>query len=133
MVISFITGYSISYFTHDYKVQNNTYYLKLIDDSQAYNQNIRNKLFDSISSENIRNYLKHLASIPHLAGTPGGKISADYVYDQWIQQGMDKVEIIDYDVLLDFPDENKFNRYFYLTKAESSLTILKANFFKVSK
>jgi hypothetical protein len=53
---------------------------------------------------------RYLASIGHMAGTPGDKESADYVADQWRSQGLDQVDLIDYDVLLDFPDDNKYNR-----------------------
>jgi hypothetical protein len=46
-----------------------------------------------------------------MAGTPGDKISADYVRDQWLAQGLDYAELIDYDVLLDFPDDVKYNKF----------------------
>ncbi len=45
-----------------------------------------------------------------MAGTPGDKISADYVRNQWLLQGLDHAELIDYDVLLDFPDDIKYNK-----------------------
>ncbi len=47
--------------------------------------------------------------MPHLAGTPGGIQSADYVKKEWIKQGLDSVQMSSYNVLLDFPDELKFN------------------------
>ncbi len=53
---------------------------------------------------------RYLTSIGHMAGTPGDKISADYVRDQWLSQGLDYAELIDYDVLLDFPDDVKYNK-----------------------
>jgi hypothetical protein len=40
----------------------------------------------------------------HLAGTIGGYNSAKYVYDQWKSQNLDYVNLIDYDVLLSYPD-----------------------------
>jgi hypothetical protein len=45
-----------------------------------------------------------------MAGTPGGKLSADYVYKEWKAQGLDSVQMIDYDVYLSFPDDHKFNK-----------------------
>ena len=45
-----------------------------------------------------------------MAGTPGGKVSAEYVYNEWKKQELDVVKIFDYDVLLDYPDEVKFNK-----------------------
>ena len=51
-----------------------------------------------------------MTSVPHLAGTPGDKLTADYVQNEWLAQGMDSVQINDYDVLLDFPNDIKFNK-----------------------
>lgn len=45
-----------------------------------------------------------------MAGTPGDKLTADYVKNEWESQDMDSVQMIDYDVLLDFPDDIKFNK-----------------------
>ena len=53
---------------------------------------------------------RYFTSIPHLAGTPGDKITGDYVRDQWVAQGLDSVYLNDYDVLLDFADDSKFNK-----------------------
>lgn len=47
-----------------------------------------------------------------MAGTSGDKRAADYVYDQWKSQGLDNVQMVDYDVLLDYPHEIKYNRFF---------------------
>ena len=55
--------------------------------------------------------LRYLTSIPHMAGTPGDKISADYIYNEWKAQGLDSIQMIDYDVFLSFPDDYKFNKY----------------------
>ncbi len=55
-----------------------------------------------------------MTSIPHLAGTPGDKITADYLKLEWEAQNMDSVQMIDYDVLLDFPDDVKFNKYWWI-------------------
>lgn len=45
-----------------------------------------------------------------MAGTEGSKLAIDYVYNEWKQQGLDSIEMNAYDVYLDFPDDNKFNR-----------------------
>ena len=45
-----------------------------------------------------------------MGGTPGDKVSADYVYKSWIDQKLDHVDMIDYDVYLSFPDDEKFNK-----------------------
>ena len=45
-----------------------------------------------------------------MAGTLDGKLAADYVHSYWKNIKMDNVQMIDYEVLLDFPDENLFNK-----------------------
>lgn len=47
---------------------------------------------------------------PHLAGTGPDKKLADYVKDAFQSYGLDEVEVSDYDVLLDFPDDTRFNK-----------------------
>lgn len=47
---------------------------------------------------------------PHMAGTVYDKISADYVKNAFMSYGLDVVDLFDYDVLLDYPDDLKFNR-----------------------
>ena len=44
-----------------------------------------------------------------MAGTTGGKKSADYMFETWTSQNLDEVQMIDYDVLLSYPDENLYN------------------------
>jgi hypothetical protein len=45
-----------------------------------------------------------------MAGTPGGKLSAEYVSDEWKTQGLDSVQMIDYDAFLSFPDDKRSNK-----------------------
>ena len=47
---------------------------------------------------------------PHQAGTVYDKISADYVRNSFESSGLDVVELFDYHVLLDYPDDDKFNK-----------------------
>ena len=52
-----------------------------------------------------------MTSVPHMAGTPGDKQSADYLFNEWTSKiKLDSVQMTDYDVLLDFPDDIKFNK-----------------------
>jgi hypothetical protein len=51
-----------------------------------------------------------MTRIPHLAGTEYDKVSADYLKDNFISYGLDEVELFDYDVLLDYPDDLKYNK-----------------------
>ncbi len=42
----------------------------------------------------------------HLAGTDADLASATYISNTWKSQNFDYVKIIDYDVLLSYPDES---------------------------
>lgn len=52
-----------------------------------------------------------MTKIPHMAGTVYDKISADYVRDTFISYGLDEVELSDYDVLLDYPNDIEYNKF----------------------
>lgn len=45
-----------------------------------------------------------------MAGTTGDLESANYVYNNWIAQKLDYVKMLDYDVLLAYPDPDRANR-----------------------
>lgn len=51
-----------------------------------------------------------MTSIPHLAGTDGDLISAQYVLQQFQEQKLDYFKLIDYQVYLSYPDETRPNR-----------------------
>jgi hypothetical protein len=55
-----------------------------------------------------------MTSCAHLAGTADDYKSALYIYNKWsIEQKLDYVKIIDYDVLLSYPDANQPNKLFF--------------------
>ena len=52
-----------------------------------------------------------MTSAAHLAGTEGDYQSALFIYNKWsIEQKLDYVKIIDYNVLLSYPDNTKPNK-----------------------
>ena len=59
------------------------------------------KIFFSFKNSNIT-YLN--------LGTYGDKKTAEYVHNFWLLEGLDETKIIDYDVLLDFTDDIKYNK-----------------------
>jgi hypothetical protein len=61
-----------------------------------------------------------------LSGTPGNKKTANYIYNKWQDQGLDKVQMVSYDVLLDYTDTNSPNNiqvFDSLATIESSFEI----------
>ena len=54
---------------------------------------------------------REMTKFAHLAGTKGDYESAAYIHNKWLEQNLDYVKIIDYNVLLSYPDNNKPNKY----------------------
>ncbi len=44
-----------------------------------------------------------------MAGTASNKLTADYVYENWKKQSLSNVQMLDYDVLLDYPHDTLIN------------------------
>ena len=129
MIVALGIGIPIGYFSRKVTKQDNSYYESLIKDNDKSNTKL---VIDEMNAENMKNHLRsvgvkvfewsslhftkvflsnrYLTSIPHMGGTPGDKLSADYVYDQWKNQKLDQVQMTDYDVYLSFPDDTKFNK-----------------------
>lgn len=106
-LISFLVGrHSVE--TPERVSTNELYYRKLI---QISNENDAHEfVIKNVDSSRIRDHLKYFTSFPHMAGTPGGLETTDYVFDTWsTKQKMDSVQKVEYEVLLDFPNENKPN------------------------
>ncbi|XP_046566636.1 glutamate carboxypeptidase 2-like [Haliotis rubra] len=71
-------------------------------------EGISQRLISEVDPSNIDKHLKELTRRPHLAGEPGNYRTAEYVRDQWLEQGYD-VQMVPYDVLLSYPDDNHNN------------------------
>ena len=52
---------------------------------------------------------RHLTSEPHIAGTKADTQQAQWVAEQWRDQGLDTVNLVPYDVLLSYPDPDQTN------------------------
>ena len=52
---------------------------------------------------------RNLTSKPHLAGTPADLEQAEVMKQIWLDQGLDRVDIVGYDVLLSYPAEDDPN------------------------
>ena len=47
--------------------------------------------------------------LPHIAGSPRNKELAELIYEQWTSYGFDEVELVNYTVLLTYPDPSAPN------------------------
>ncbi|XP_072046468.1 glutamate carboxypeptidase 2-like [Amphiura filiformis] len=66
---------------------------------------ISERLLAAMDPTNIRNSLEYLTNDPHVAGTIESYQQAQWVKQQWLDQGLDSAEIIAYKVLLSYPSD----------------------------
>ncbi|XP_018020759.1 putative N-acetylated-alpha-linked acidic dipeptidase [Hyalella azteca] len=78
-------------------------------------------IVNEVNASKIRDNLRYLTSAPHVAGTAEQADTAQWVYDQWLQQGLVDVKTIPYEVLLSYPDENNPNRVRLVSKTDGSV------------
>ncbi|XP_069615347.1 N-acetylated-alpha-linked acidic dipeptidase 2 isoform X2 [Ranitomeya imitator] len=62
-----------------------------------------------MKAANIRKFLRDFTKIPHLAGTEQNLLLAQKIQAQWRDFGLDKAELVPYDVLLSYPNKSSPN------------------------
>ncbi|XP_077154668.1 putative N-acetylated-alpha-linked acidic dipeptidase [Ranitomeya variabilis] len=72
-------------------------------------QSMRKAFWDELKAENIKQYLYNFSRVPHLAGTEENFLLAKQIQTQWKDYGLDKVELVPYDILLSYPNESNPN------------------------
>nr|MBA2259805.1 hypothetical protein [Acidobacteriota bacterium] len=76
-----------------------------ISDRASSQRALESKLLASVSAERMRTDHKHLASTPHMAGTPRDRELAEWTRDQFSAYGLERVAITTHEVLLPYPVE----------------------------
>ena len=64
---------------------------------------------DKLLTSNIRNNLQELTVLPHIAGSPQNMKLAQDLYTQWVNYGFDDVQLVNYSVLLSYPNTSNPN------------------------
>ncbi|XP_048838072.1 N-acetylated-alpha-linked acidic dipeptidase 2 [Brienomyrus brachyistius] len=64
------------------------------------------EFLDEMQARNIRDHLRKFTRLPHLAGTQQNLHLAQQIRDEWLQFGLDSVELVSYDVLLSYPNKS---------------------------
>ncbi|XP_064157733.1 N-acetylated-alpha-linked acidic dipeptidase 2 [Anguilla rostrata] len=64
---------------------------------------------DEMQADKIKQHLRKFTRLPHLAGTEQNLRLAQQIRDEWLQFGLDSVEIVPYDVLLSYPNQTSPN------------------------
>ncbi|KAG7470918.1 hypothetical protein MATL_G00118940 [Megalops atlanticus] len=94
----FLTGFIIGWFARPTHT-----------DHDAVSHSYLQEFLDEMKAENIRQYLRKFTRLPHLAGTEQNLHLAQQIRDEWLQFGLDSVEIVPYDVLLSYPNQTNPN------------------------
>uniref|UniRef100_A0A8C1J270 Aminopeptidase NAALADL1 n=1 Tax=Cyprinus carpio TaxID=7962 RepID=A0A8C1J270_CYPCA len=64
---------------------------------------------DEMQAENIKHHLRKFTRLPHLAGTQQNLDLAEQIRAEWMEFGLDSVELVPYDVLLSYPNQTNPN------------------------
>ncbi|XP_053167805.1 N-acetylated-alpha-linked acidic dipeptidase 2-like isoform X2 [Hemicordylus capensis] len=75
----------------------------------AVYQNARSQLLAEMKAENIKAFLRSFTKLPHVAGTAQNLHLAKQIQTQWKEFGLDKAELVHYDVLLSYPNQSTPN------------------------
>ncbi|XP_069004001.1 N-acetylated-alpha-linked acidic dipeptidase 2 [Embiotoca jacksoni] len=67
------------------------------------------EFLDEIQADQIREHLRKLTRLPHLAGTEQNLKYAEQIKTEWQEFGLDSVETVPYDVLLSYPNKSQPN------------------------
>ncbi|XP_033638801.1 putative N-acetylated-alpha-linked acidic dipeptidase isoform X1 [Asterias rubens] len=81
---------------------------------------IAQRIINGIDPDKIRENLIYLTSKSHVAGSPVSLEQAEWVRDSWMDQGLDKAEVVSYNVLLSYPpviEDTDQNRIELLTSS----------------
>ena len=70
---------------------------------------VLNWIDDQLLTTNIRNNLQNLTVLPHIAGSSQNMKLAQDIYTQWVNYGFDDVQLVNYSVLLSYPNTSNPN------------------------
>ncbi|CEF62267.1 Protease-associated domain, PA and Transferrin receptor-like, dimerisation domain and Peptidase M28 domain-containing protein [Strongyloides ratti] len=65
---------------------------------------ISKSILNNIKGENIKNNLRLITTLPHVAGTEANNNVGDKIAKLWKENGLQDVHFIEYEVLLNYPD-----------------------------
>ncbi|KAJ8410841.1 hypothetical protein AAFF_G00187980 [Aldrovandia affinis] len=79
------------------------------NDHDSASRSYLRDFLDEMQADNIKQHLRKFTWLPHLAGTEQNFRLAQQIRDEWLQFGLDSVEIVPYDVLLSYPNQTSPN------------------------
>ena len=94
---------------------------KIMNDQFSHERDLVTQALEDVNSDNLRSYLKRLTKEPHIAGSKQDEELVEYIKDAWIDMGLDRVELAEYDFYLSWPNHvliTFIKRYFCYAAAK---------------
>lgn len=108
-LIGALVGLLVGYFAHSEHSECVPTLAVALHSVQDANPYVRRKISQLVSNKQIEKYVKEYSLEPHSAGSSTDRYLAIHIKNEWQNRGLDSVEIVDYDVLLSYPDQEKPN------------------------
>lgn len=83
---------------------------KIMNDQFSNEKDLVSQTLDNVSSDNLRSYLKRITREPHIAGSKQDEDLVEYIKNAWIDMGLDRVELAEYDFYLSWPNHASHHR-----------------------
>ena len=78
---------------------------KLMSDQFSNEKDLVEEALENVDPNYLRESLKTLTKEPHIAGHRRDNELIDYIRQTWIDNGLDRVEIAEYDLYLSWPNK----------------------------
>ncbi|KFM79964.1 N-acetylated-alpha-linked acidic dipeptidase 2, partial [Stegodyphus mimosarum] len=121
-----LLGLIVGYFAHSEHSECVPSLAVALHSVQEANPYVRKKISQMISNEEIENFIKTYSLEPHVAGSSTDRHFAKNVKNEWLKHGIDTAEIMEYDVLLSYPDKEKSNVIRIIDKQLNNIMIFEA-------
>ena len=77
---------------------------KIMKDQFANEKDLVAQTLEEVNSDNLREYLQRITVEPHIAGSKQDEDLVQYIKNAWIDMGLDRVELAEYDFYLSWPN-----------------------------
>ena len=81
----------------------------LMTDQFSNEKELIKELIENVDTNNLRSFLKELTREPHIAGHRRDNELIEYIRKAWINMGLDRVELAEYDFFLSWPNQVKLS------------------------
>ncbi|XP_054716263.1 putative N-acetylated-alpha-linked acidic dipeptidase [Uloborus diversus] len=108
-LIGAVIGLIVGYFAHSEHSECVPSLSVALHSVQEANPYVRRKISQMINNQEIEKFMKFYSMEPHIAGSSTDRQFAINIKKEWLNHGVDSVDIVEYDVLLSYPHKDKTN------------------------